>query len=81
MTGRITHMPKPLHPCDPPIPVGLPPMTVWECADCGNDWLLIPPLHGGHPAPSVTWWSRDPGNPEAKPGRLARWLRKRRNRR
>jgi hypothetical protein len=78
MSGRITYMPKPLHPCDPPNPVGLPPMSVWECDDCGGDWLLIPPMRGGNP--SVTWWSRNPGMPEAKPGPLARWLKKRRKR-
>ena len=79
MSGRITHMPKPQHDCDPPMPVGLPALTSWEC-ECGDDWLLIPPMTGGHPMPSVTWWSRSPCIPERRPGWFARWLRKRRNR-
>lgn len=78
MSGRITHMPKPIHPCDLPNPIGLPPMTTWRCDDCDDEWLLIPPADlAHHPNPSRTWWSRSPGQPEA----TFRWPWKRRNRR
>ena len=81
MTGRITHMPNPIHPCELPTPVGLPPMTTWQCDDCGDEWLLIPPADlAHHPNPSRTWWSRDPGMPESG-YRPFRWPWKRRNRR
>ena len=66
MSGRITYIPKRIHPCEPPTPAAdLPLGAIWECGHCGDEWMMIPPASLDAIEPSPEWWVRDPGITES----------------